>query len=768
MPALGTALATAFKASTVGGWLIKSGVGKLLASVALSALQVALVGKPAAPGITTEYTQNGGTNPASFVLGRYATAGDMICPPMTHGKVGKTPNAYLTYVIGLGDVVGESLDRLIVDGAYATIGTVSHPDYGLPLLGRHAGYGWVKYYNGTQTVADPMLLAKYGTYPERPWLSDMVGVGICYAILTFRLNRALYPGQPTCRFEMKGIPLYDPRKDSTIGGTGAHRWSNRATWEHTVNPLVISYNIMRGITLPEGSVWGGGIPVDDLPLANWFSAMNQCDVPETLAAGGAEPRYRTGYEVAVSMEPAAVLEEVFRASNTQIAEVGGVFKVRTGGPGLPVYFITDDDIVISKPSEMDPFPGEDQRYNGIAATYPEPEALWEPKDAPTLYNALWEAEDGGKRRVAKLSLNACPFPFQAQRLMDGYAKDERRHRRHSATLPPDAAVLEPLDTLAWTSAQYGYVARPFEVSEIADIIETVQQRVSMREVDPTDFVFPPGSELPVSFASSEPVAVPPQSVAGFDLDADTVTDGTGASRRVRLRLLWDGEEQDGITALEYEIRVAATGLLIKRGTITDVSAGELFVSDGVMASTAYQARMRPVASNPVVWTAWETASTSALLLNTADLQAQAVTRTYIGRKTGSSVTVTATTSAAAQIIIAPFDVDFDSDLAGTNPILFNIFGRGSSITAPSSMQFLIEAYFAGTWQIIDISLPHHCAETNYSTRTHHFSYGFFTDYYDPAMFEQMRVRCWVSTASPYSSHAFMVDYLTMTTQQANR
>ena len=56
-----------------------------------------------------EFTQNGGTNPCSFVLGKYATAGDNMAPPMTHGKAGKTPNAYLTYVIELSDVPGLSL-----------------------------------------------------------------------------------------------------------------------------------------------------------------------------------------------------------------------------------------------------------------------------------------------------------------------------------------------------------------------------------------------------------------------------------------------------------------------------------------------------------------------------------------------------------------------------------------------------------------------------------------------------------------------------------
>ena len=408
----GAGFGSAFAATTVGTFLTKTIVGRLLVSVVFSGLQAALTPKPKQPGIVTETTLTGSTQPMSFVTGKYATGGKLACPPMSHGKVGKTPNAYRTYVVTLGAIPGMQLSRLIINGEYVTLGTTPHADYGLPILGRFTGYGWVKYYDGTQTVADPMLLAAYGSDPVRPWTADMVGTGLCYAILTFRFSQEIWTsGEPGWRFEMDGIPFYDPRKDSTVGGSGTHRWANRATWQSSENPLVQSYNIMRGIELPGLGLWGGDIPAEDLPLSYWFAAMNACDPAQTLPGGGTEPRFRSSYEVNVDMEPAAVLEELFKASATQIAEVGGVFKPRTGGPGLPVYFMTDDDIMVTSSQELDPFPGGEERYNGITASGPDPETMWQPRPAPDLYNATWEAEDGGKRRVASLQLPACPYPL---------------------------------------------------------------------------------------------------------------------------------------------------------------------------------------------------------------------------------------------------------------------------------------------------------------------------------------------------------------------
>ena len=83
----------AFSGSAVGTFLTTNIFGRLLASVALSALQSALQPRPRAAGITTERRASGGTNPLAFPLGVVATAGDEICVPMTHGKAGKVNNA---------------------------------------------------------------------------------------------------------------------------------------------------------------------------------------------------------------------------------------------------------------------------------------------------------------------------------------------------------------------------------------------------------------------------------------------------------------------------------------------------------------------------------------------------------------------------------------------------------------------------------------------------------------------------------------------------
>jgi len=619
----GGGVVAAFSATAVGSFLTGTIAGRLLATVVLSALQAALVPKPRQPGIQTEVTTGGSTNPASFILGTYATAGNAAAPPMSHGSTSHTPNAYLTYVIDLGDVPGQTLSRIIVDGSYIDLEPTASSEYGREALAPLETHMWVTYHDGTQTTADATLLDKYATYPERPWAADMIGTGIAHAIVTFRFHPERFSGLPEVRFECGSIPVYDPRADTSVGGSGAQRWADRSTWTGSDNPMVLIYNILRGIALPGLGVWGGGIEAADLPLAAWFAAMNECDVAVPLDAGGTEPAFRAGYEVKVDMRPADVIEALLAACNGQLAEVGGVWKPRVGGPGLPVFFFTDDDIVISRSQEFRPFPGFENRFNAATATYPEPMALWESKPAPPLYNTVWEAEDGGRLERA-LDLPAAPYATQVQRLMQADIAETRRFAEHSLVLPPDAAILEPLDAVSWTSARHGYAAKGFECFEVSDDQTRILQALVIRERDAADHVWDVADEQPWSVPSAVTVAPAVLTLQDFAIVAHVVEDGVGNPRRPGLRATWNAAGQDGVEGVEIEVRLAG-GAVVTTWTSPDIAAGAAILSAGLVADEAYEGRGRPVIDGPAAWTAWTAVTTPDIPLQTIDIGANQIT-----------------------------------------------------------------------------------------------------------------------------------------------
>lgn len=687
MPALGTAIAaaaTAFSASGVGVFLTQNFVGRLLSATLLSSLARALGPKPSQPGIVTQYTQDGATHPLSFILGSYATAGDLVCPPMAHGTAGKTPNAYRTLVISIGDIDRMAVTGYLINGEPVTLGTVAHADYGLPVLGKYEGYAWLKVLDGTQTTADAMLMAKYGAAAQRPWQSDMIGTGVTLCICTFRLNRELFNSDPTVLFVTSGIPLYDPRLDSTVGGSGAHRWTNRATWAPSNNPFVQIYNVKRGITLPGLGVWGTEVAAEDLPLSNWFACMNACDASVTHDTGVVEPAFRSGIEVTVDAEPAAVIAELLKACTGQLAEVGGVWKGRVGAPGLPVYFMSDSDIIVTKGGSRDPHKPIKERFNAVIATGPDPSIGWQPRPAPLVTNATWEAEDGGRQLLAELNLPACPYPNQTQRVSQTYIKDERRGRAHSFSLPPDAAILEPLDVLSWTSTRFGYAAKQFDAGRIVDDARTLIQGLAVRESDPADYSWVSGTGVVDPPPSIVPVTLPAQAVPGFALVGALIADASGRARVAGIDATWDAVDLDNVDGIEFEFRDDVTNVVVARVSTTNIEAGRLTVTAGMLPSTAYEGRARLVINRPRTWTAWTAVTTPAAYIVASEIEAAVIADIDAAQATADSA------AAAAAAVTA----NHNALVSGFTGTLAAAFSSVQQMAEAAGNGWLVDPYFA--------------------------------------------------------------------------
>lgn len=470
--------------------------------------------------------QVGGDNPVSFMMGSFGTAGQLEYIN-TWGNVDKTPNAYLVSVLSISDLP-LALTGLWVDDKKVTLPDMSGPmpdEKGWPVaeyIVEGTPYLWVRYHDGSQTTADDYLLSKFGGDPDRPWQPDMIFRGVPVLIMTARAKEDVFNGYPKFIAESSGIKLYDPRKDSSVGGSGSHRWLNPATWEPSNNNLVQAYNVLRGIHYEGAWVWGGECEAWQLPLANWMSAMNACDVGIPLSAGGTEPQYRAGGEIKVDQEPADVIDDLLKGCHGRIAEVGGIYKVSVGAPGAAVYSFTDEGIIVSESQSFDPFPGLEATYNGAQASYPEPGEKWAAKDAPAYLRDDLETLDDDRRLVSGIQYPYTPYALQVQRLLKTAVEDSRRFRVHQIVLPPEAWLLEPNDIVAWTSARYSYTDKKFIVVEVEGDSNFLQY-VTLKEVDPADFVWNPlTDEKSYSIGNLGPIIPPIQAFVGWQVAPYTI------------------------------------------------------------------------------------------------------------------------------------------------------------------------------------------------------------------------------------------------------
>lgn len=569
------------------------------------------------PGLVTTHTTKGGTDPQATVVGRYATGGHVVY----QNSYGSNHN-HNVHVVEVGDLPGARLRALIIDGERSEIGTEWREGYGYPILTKVSGQqvgAYVRFYDGSQTQADPELVRLFADHPERPWTPDHLLTGISYAVLTFFYHSHLFPnGHPEYLFELDGPGFYDPRKDSSVGGNGDQRWDAPQTWEHTDHPMVISYNILRGIRLPCGRIYGGDFDAEDLPLPQWFEAMDATpflgltDIPQPL---------RCGYEIKFEEAPADILKDLFTAANAQIVEVGGFWYPIVGDSGAAVAEISlEEDLSVSEAWTHDPFPDLNSTFNAITASHPSPDALWNPTTTETISRASWITEDG-REKLHDLALPMVWDDNQARQIADTLLNENRRFRTHKWPLLPEFFRLRPLQTINATSEDYQYTSKSFRITEVVYDLLTLNVSISVRECDPTDFAPNPALALP-SVPAVTSGGVPTHSgVTGFAVFGGINKDGDGNDRAPTIRILWDADIAPSTEALTFRVKVAGTSE-IRTASTQDVASGE-FHFEPVIRATDYLVQAKPVARNRATsWSAWLPVTAPDVGLAPADLSSE--------------------------------------------------------------------------------------------------------------------------------------------------
>lgn len=482
----------------------------------------------------------------------------------------------------------------------------------------------IKWVDGNQTTADPFLVAVFGLDPDYPWTTDMVGRGKSYAIVTTRYDSDSLTSYPKFLFKPAPLPMYDWRKDSTNGGNGTQRWTDRSTWLPSSNVAVIAYNIARGIYFGTEWIFGGkNLDAWRLPVADWTAAANACDSTVNLAGGGTEPRYRAGAEIFVDTTAADVLEELAKAANMRFSEVGGRLKALVDLPGTSVLTFTDGDILITEGQTFNPFYPVSATYNTIAATYPEPAEKWSTKDAPEYVDVESKESDGDRHLPVSMSYACCPFRFQVQRLMRSQMRDFRRMRRHSFYLPPIAYRLEPNDMISWTSNRNGYNAKKFMVEGVRKL-PGMSVLVELREVDPGDYDWSSNFQKPITL--TPPINPKPyvQVITGFNAEASSLKTAANQPKRPTIRVWCEGSEP-GVTTIQVQARLKGK---------TEITHDQLFrfadpyswhLLDVLPAETyEVQGRLFHKRTAKSVWSGWIEVTTQDIKLGWEDLEQEVI------------------------------------------------------------------------------------------------------------------------------------------------
>ena len=637
--AIFTSAGIAAALGTAAGFFTSAAAFVLNTAVGLgvSLIGQALAGKPNANAQNFAINgtlQGGGDLARSFIIGRYATAGSLVWVN-TWGKDGDTPNAYLTQIIALSDLPVAGLDEFWVNGEKVELGS-AHPSLGRNVLGTYADSLWISFHDGNQTTHDAGIGAS-ASNTNRSWPPSRVGKGVAYVAVTARVSANKFSGVPSFKFVVRGRPLYDPSRDSSVGGVGPQRRADPSTWGGDGDnlPAVQIYNVLAGIYYDGQWFYGlQNLPAARLPVGNWIAQINKHRAT-IEGASGPEPMYRSGGEISVDAPIASAIEGMLTACQGKIAEVGGVYTLHSGAPDGPVISFSDGDILSTEEQEFTPFLGLADTINGVSATYPSPTDGWVTKTAPPLFRPDFELQDGNRRLMADVPLDFVPYAEQVQRLMKSALEEARRFRRHTLVLPPKFwAYATPGEVFEWTSERNGYVSKLMRIDGVADRAN-LDVMIDITEVDPSDYDWNTETDFQPPVDGAVGVIRPqPQAIIDWFAEPWFLVDGSGDARRPAIRLAWDNGDGrlDDVIGIEYEVRLTSTLEKVNEGRTDQPQAGSLVTSQGLLPNEDYGIRGRyiPRGDRDTLWSGFLAVRTPDIKLGSKDIDVVA-DLTTIGR-----------------------------------------------------------------------------------------------------------------------------------------
>ncbi|KAA9369569.1 phage tail protein [Ochrobactrum quorumnocens] len=536
-----------------GSWLFG---GTMLANLVLGGLAVAAqyaytklyseAPKSSASATETKYGEN---LTREVGLGVFGTNGHHV-----YRNAFDKGNHIVQDVFKLSDFRCTELQRVQMDGEWKSLSPDQQGDegriYGQRVLGvKDGGQVFVRFYHGAFDQTSDSALVAYAN-PVGRWTTAHRGAGLCYAIVTTITDVDNITSVPSLRFEVRGAPLYDPRKDSTVGGFGSHRWNDQSTWEFSDNPALMMFNLERGIYIGTEKIVGRGTAASLLPLSEWFTAMNICD--EIMPDGG--KRYRAaviassgdGVTHDSNMTP---LREA--CAGSWVESVRGQYPI-VGANQAVVATITDQDIAWEKPFQLSLHRTQTELVNTVAATYVSPDLFYETTPLATRIDAIALAQDR-ERLASKVDYTAVTDPRVGDRLADIAIRASRYQANGSFVVRPKFLGLQVGQWVEWQSVRYKRTFR-FQVHTKSlgamgsDGVRDVS--ISWKEVgdgifDPTAYETNP----PVPIPNGQPIYQ--SQLANFNAIPNKVI-GDDGQEYPGIRLFWDEITDTTVEGVEIQ------------------------------------------------------------------------------------------------------------------------------------------------------------------------------------------------------------------------
>ena len=226
------------------------------------------------------------------------------------------------------------------------------------------------------------------------WNPSCTMTGCAYIAINYKLDQKAWPqGIPNkVTTIVAGCPLYDPRQDSTRGGSGSHRSNDQNTWsfvgpngvEIGRNPALALITYMIGWRINGTLAWGMGIPIEYIDIDNFRTYANLCEEQVQTSTGGVTQRYTADGIVSTSDTHETVINSITAAMGScKLTDTAGLYCL-VGGFDItfgPKVAFDENDLVggVGAPAPYSWAPAGPARetYNIVEGKFANPDELYQ-------------------------------------------------------------------------------------------------------------------------------------------------------------------------------------------------------------------------------------------------------------------------------------------------------------------------------------------------------------------------------------------------------
>jgi hypothetical protein len=454
----------------------------------------------------------------------------------------------------------------------------------------------------------------------RYWNSSSTFTGCAYYVPFWKLDEEVWESGIPQRLTaiVEGCPLYDPRRDSTRGGSGAHRVNDQTTYafrDGTVeigrNPALALLTYLLGWRINGKVVWGMGIPANRIDFDNFRTYANLCEERVAVQGGGTVQRYTADGIFSTTDSHETVINGLTAAMGScKLTDRGGTYCI-VGGyddtAGPKIAFDADDLVAPangSSPYISNPAPASRERFNIVRGRFANPDELYQLTDwgDPIEREPLAD----GIPRTMSIDLGAVSRAETCQRIAKQILLREYLcPGMFAATFGPKAFAVEIGSVITLSLPAEGWNNKLFRVMEQAESHDLFFQ-MTLREEDPAIYAWDreekplPANIRPQGYDASTTIAP-----ANLALTSASYAGANGINVS-EVHVTWTPEMSGRVNGIQIQSRPAGTDAWSEQAALFDPKIGMFtFTSNAPGITVEVQARFRMMSA---VYSPWVNAN----------------------------------------------------------------------------------------------------------------------------------------------------------------